>query len=152
MCGIAGYWHPTRPLEQPHVVIGRMLKSIRHRGPDGEELHVDAEAGLVMGHTRLSIIDLETGSQPLFSDDRRLVLTVNGEFYDYKRIRTKLACTGERFRTKSDSEIAIPLYRRQGLDFVHSLRGEFAVALFDADRQRLILVRDRFGVKPRTTG
>jgi asparagine synthase (glutamine-hydrolysing) len=148
MCGIAGYWQPTRPLEQPRAILGDMLRSIRHRGPDGEGVHIDPEAGLAMGHTRLSIIDLQTGGQPLYDHDRRIVLTVNGEFYDYKRIRTDLICRGERFQTKSDSEIAIPLYRRRGLDFVHDLRGEFAVALFDADRERLLLVRDRFGVKP----
>jgi len=101
-----------------------------------------------MGHTRLSIIDLETGDQPLRSLDGDVVLTVNGEFYDYKRIRAELACEGELFRTKSDSEIAIPLYRDKGLDFVHRLRGEFAFALFDEKRERLVLVRDRFGIKP----
>lgn len=148
MCGIAGYWQPTRPLGQPRTVLANMLESIRHRGPDGEGFHIDEDAGLAMGHARLSIIDLETGAQPLFSDDERVVLTVNGEFYDYKRIRTELVCEGETFRTKSDSEIALPLYRRTGLDFVDALRGEFAVALFDADARRLLLVRDRFGVKP----
>jgi asparagine synthase (glutamine-hydrolysing) len=148
MCGIAGFWEPTRPLDGADAVLESMLERLRHRGPDGEGTHLDREAGLALGHTRLSIIDLETGGQPLYSADRRIVLTVNGEFYDYKRIRAELVCRGERFLTKSDSEIAIPLYRRLGLDFVHALRGEFAVALYDQDRQRLILLRDRFGIKP----
>lgn len=102
-----------------------------------------------MGHTRLSIIDLSSsGRQPFVSDDRSLVLSVNGEFYDYKVIRARLSCEGERFETKSDSELALKLYRRYGLDFVHHLRGEFSIALFDARKRRLVLVRDRFGVRP----
>ena len=85
-----------------------------------------------MGHTRLSIIDLATGDQPLVSAGGATVLTANGEFYDSKVIRTRMACEGVRFSTKSDSEIALHLYRRHGLGFVHQLRGEFAFALFDA--------------------
>jgi asparagine synthase (glutamine-hydrolysing) len=128
--------------------LAAMLETVAHRGPDGRGTHVDAQAGLAMGHTRLSIIDLETGAQPLHSATGDLVLTVNGEFYDYKRLRAELACAGERFSTKTDTEIAMPFYRRHGLDFVHRLRGEFAIALFDAAQQRLVLVRDRFGIKP----
>ncbi len=109
-------------------------------------MHLDASRGLAMGHTRLSIIDLDTGSQPL--RDRSAVLTANGEFYEYKEIRAALRCRGHRLSTKSDSEIALPLYQEQGLSFVDALRGEFAFALFDEERERLLLVRDRFGVKP----
>lgn len=126
----------------------KMTHRLRHRGPDGFGYHKDVEKGLAMGHARLSIIDLETGDQPLFDTDRSLVLTVNGEFYDYKRIRTFLRLEGFGFKTKSDSEIALPLYRKHGLSFVEHLRGEFAFALFDNREQRLILVRDRFGIKP----
>jgi len=122
------------------------MATLDHRGPDGTGLHLDQARGLAMGHTRLSIIDLDTGAQPI----RRhgLTLTVNGEFYDFKRIRATLACDGEKFVTKSDSEIALPLYEKLGLDFVHKLRGEFAFAIFDEAKERLILVRDRFGIKP----
>lgn len=119
-----------------------------HRGPDGTGEYIDRDNGIAMGHNRLSIIDLETGGQPLIDNEDSVVLTVNGEFYDYKRIRGELTCQGYRFRTKSDSEIALHLYKKHGLGFVEHLRGEFAFALFDKSRKQLILVRDRFGIKP----
>jgi asparagine synthase (glutamine-hydrolysing) len=148
MCGITGFWL-NRPLrDDDGVHLRRMLHTLHHRGPDGHGVHLDRERGLAMGHTRLSIIDLETGDQPLLSTDERRVLTTNGEFYDYKVIRTRLICDGARFVSKTDSEIALHLYERFGFDFVEHLRGEFAVALFDAERERLVLVRDRFGIKP----
>ena len=146
MCGISGYWKPNHA-PNADVLVG-MLDTLDHRGPDGRGSHIDPERGLAMGHTRLSIIDLDGGQQPLFDPRHERVLTVNGEFYDYKRIRARLATDGELFRTKSDSEIALYLYQRHGLDFVEHLRGEFAFALFDAPNERLILVRDRFGIKP----
>ncbi len=148
MCGIVGFWETKQPRDGMSSALRAMTNTLEHRGPDGRGTHIDEKAGLAMGHTRLSIIDLETGDQPLHSAEKDLVLTVNGEFYDYKRLRAELACEGVRFRTKTDSEIAIPFYRRHDLEFVHRLRGEFAVALFDARRQRLVLVRDRFGIKP----
>ena len=120
-----------------------------HRGPDGQGQFVLDEQGLAMGHVRLAIIDLEHGEQPLFEGpEKNVVLTANGELYDYKLARTRLACDGVRFASKSDSEIALQLYRKHGLDFVQQLRGEFALAIFDRTAQRLVLVRDRFGIKP----
>ena len=144
MCGIAGFWKPGTQIDAS--TLDQMLQAIHHRGPDGRGSHIDPVHGLAMGHTRLSIIDLEGGAQPLFDGSR--ILTVNGEFYDYKRIRAALTCDGARFRTKSDSEIALHLFARHGLDFVHHLRGEFAFVLFDPEQKRMILVRDRFGIKP----
>ncbi len=111
-------------------------------------MHLDAPRGLAMGHTRLAIIDLNGGDQPLLSHDRSAVLTINGELYDYKLHRTRLTCDGARFSTKTDAELALHLHERHGLDFVEHLRGEFALALYDASRDRLVLVRDRFGIKP----
>jgi len=148
MCGIVGFWERHGSREDTAAILGRMLDTVEHRGPDGRGTHIDAAAGLAMGHTRLSIIDLATGDQPLYSADKDIVLTANGEFYDYKRLRAELACDGVQFRTKTDTEIAIPFYHRHELEFVHRLRGEFAIALFDARRRRLLLVRDRFGIKP----
>jgi asparagine synthase (glutamine-hydrolysing) len=148
VCGITGFWRPAGLPDGAESLLGSMMKTLDHRGPDGTGHHLDPARGLAMGHTRLSIIDLQGGHQPLHARDGRITLTVNGEFYDYKRIRARLACDGERFGTKSDSEIAIPLYRRHGLAFVEHLRGEFAFALYDQERERLILVRDRFGIKP----
>ena len=148
MCGIAGFWS-QKPLQNNQIDhLKAMTASLHHRGPDGYGFHTDEKIGLGMGHARLSIIDLETGDQPLYSRNNDLVLTANGEFYDYKRIRTNLNLEGFRFTTKSDSEIALPLFRKHGLDFVEHLRGEFAFSLYDKKEDRLILVRDRFGVKP----
>ena len=145
MCGIAGYWKPGINPDNGEAAK-KMIKTLHHRGPDGYGFHFDDERGLAMAHARLSIIDLQTGDQPLYNSDQSNVLTVNGEFYDYKRIRTELRLDGAEFRTKSDSEIALPLYQRRGLNFVEQLRGEFAFTLFDGNNNRLILVRDRFGV------
>ncbi|WP_343224774.1 asparagine synthase (glutamine-hydrolyzing) [Pelagicoccus sp. SDUM812005] len=128
--------------------LSRMLKTIEHRGPDGEGSYVDAERGLAMGHTRLSIIDLNTGEQPIHSPDKSLTLTVNGEFYDFKKYRSHAMAEGERFSCKSDSEIALTLYRKYGKAFVEHLRGEFAVALYDREKDEMLFVRDRFGIRP----
>ena len=148
MCGIVGYWKNKPLVEEDDEIILRMMRAISHRGPDSQGCHRDINRGLLMGHTRLSIIDLHTGDQPLYSDKKELVLTVNGEFYDYKRIRARLMCFGTRFTTKSDSELALRLYEKYGMDFVTELRGEFAFSLFDEKRDSLILVRDRFGIRP----
>jgi len=148
MCGIAGYWKASSLEAEVRHNLAQMTQKLHHRGPDGYGYHVDESIGLAMGHSRLSIIDLETGRQPLFGIDKSNVLTVNGEFYDYKKIRTGLRLEGFRFKTKSDSEIALPLYEKHGLDFIDHLRGEFAFVMYDSDLDRLIMVRDRFGIKP----
>ena len=148
MCGICGYWRPGDPLPDAPAIIDDMCAAIVHRGPDGQGSYVDPSVGLAMGHTRLAIIGLEDGQQPLVSRDGMTALTVNGEFYGYKRIRAELAADGERMRTATDSEIAIGLHRRLGREFVHRLRGEFAFALYDKREDELLLVRDRFGVRP----
>lgn len=148
MCGIVGYWRPKGLEARAHANLEAMMDLIVHRGPDGRGHHIDNKRGLAMGHTRLIIIDLHTGDQPLLSNDGERVLTCNGEFYDFKPIRADLTCKGERFASKTDAEIALGLYNRYGLDFVHHLRGEFAFALYDGKEDRLILVRDRFGIKP----
>lgn len=148
MCGIAGFWNPQTKNNQAIAIAEKMANSLDHRGPDGSGYHFDASRGLSMAHTRLSIIDLETGEQPLFDKEAKLAMTVNGEFYDYKRIRGMLKLEGFSFTTKSDSEIALKLYRKHGLDMMEHLRGEFSFALFDEQKERLILGRDRFGIRP----
>lgn len=151
MCGIAGFWKPggfDSHTGKPSELLKAMTETLHHRGPDGYGYHIDPAMGLGMGHARLSIIDLETGQQPLFNRSRDNVLIVNGEFYDYKHIRTTLRLEGHDFVTKSDSEIALPLYEKYGLDFVQHLRGEFAFSYYDGREEQLILVRDRFGIKP----
>lgn len=151
MCGIAGYIHlnPSHPIDPQTLVAMAAIQ--HHRGPDGFGYKVLNEQGIGFSHARLSIIDLEEnrGQQPFASEDGRLLLTTNGELYDYKRIRADLTARGARFRTKSDSELVLHLYPRLGLQgMLPHLRGEFAFALYDQERDRLMLVRDRFGIKP----
>lgn len=148
MCGIAGHFSAQPLPENASENLEAQLKTLVHRGPDGNGAFVLREKGVALGHTRLAINDLEGGHQPLHAVDDRFVLTTNGEFYDFKQLRSTLMAEGDRFTTKSDSEIAIALYRKFGLDFTEHLRGEFAFALYDRQEDELILVRDRFGVRP----
>lgn len=152
MCGIAGLWSPSRYSDQTEAQARTMADALYHRGPDGRGFHLDADAKLAMIHTRLSIIGLNSGDQPIYGKDEDgtgdLVLTANGEFYDYKRLRGLLRTDGYEFNTKSDSEIALKLYDKHGLDFVDHLRGEFSFALYDKSKEQLVLVRDRFGIRP----
>jgi len=148
MCGIAGFIS-SKPLSGgASAIVDAQLHAIRHRGPDGNGQFLDAPRGVALGHNRLAINDPEGGCQPLHSADQRYVLTSNGEFYDFKRHRSTLMADGDRFLSKSDSEIALGLYRKFGLDFFTHLRGEFAFALYDRREDELLLVRDRFGVRP----
>ncbi len=148
MCGITGLWSPFSGDPENQEYVHQMAAQLHHRGPDGKGFHIDPEQGIAMGHTRLSIIDLNTGDQPIYDPEAGLVLTANGEFYDYKRIRGQLVADGFTFTTKSDSEIALKLYQKYGWDFLEHLRGEFAFTIFDQKQQQLILVRDRFGIRP----
>ncbi|MDZ7804927.1 asparagine synthase (glutamine-hydrolyzing) [Thiohalophilus sp.] len=151
MCGIAGIFHanPEQTID-PQLLVN-MAAIQHHRGPDGFGYKTLDEQGVGFSHARLSIIDLneERARQPFLSQDSNLLLAHNGEFYDYKRIRTELTLKGARFKAKSDSEMVLHLYPRLGLeDMLPHLRGEFAFALYDKQHDRLMLVRDRFGVKP----
>ncbi len=148
MCGIAGHFSANPLSESTPDILEGQLNTIVHRGPDGNGQFVLRDKGVALGHTRLAINDLEGGCQPLHAVDDRFILTTNGEFYDFKRHRSTLMANGDRFLTKSDSEIAIGLYRKFGLDFTEHLRGEFAFALYDRQSDELILIRDRFGVRP----
>jgi asparagine synthase (glutamine-hydrolysing) len=149
MCGIAGIFNRdrNRPVDV-HTLVA-MAAIQHHRGPDGFGTAVNSGVGL--SHARLSIIDLEAdrGRQPFVSDNRELMLSANGEFYDFQRLRASLTARGARFRTKSDSELVFHLYREYGFErMLKDLRGEFAFALYDKREDALYLVRDRFGIKP----
>ncbi|MCA9160898.1 MAG: hypothetical protein KDA72_21350, partial [Planctomycetales bacterium] len=149
MCGLAGFWNPSRTNERElRAALDPMLDVLDHRGPDERGSRLFREQGLALGHTRLSIIGLAHGHQPIETRDGNYAVTVNGELYDYKRIRTRLACQQLETNGKSDSAIALPLYLRYELEFVDHLRGEFAIVLYDHRQQRLVLIRDRFGIKP----
>lgn len=151
MCGIAGIFHnqPGQSID-PQLLVN-MAAIQYHRGPDGFGYQQLDGQGVGFSHARLSIIDLDENRarQPFISQDGNLLLAHNGEFYDYKRLRANLALDGARFATKSDSELILHLYPRHGLqDMLKHLRGEFAFALYDKQQDKLILVRDRFGIKP----
>jgi asparagine synthase (glutamine-hydrolysing) len=124
------------------------IKSLEHRGPDGCNSWTSNDGRWVLGHTRLSIIGLHNGDQPMASPDAAIHLVVNGEFYGYQEIRAKLQVSGYQFKTDSDSEIALHLYHERGMQVATELRGEFAVIIADESKQIMIAIRDRFGVKP----
>lgn len=124
------------------------LRSLQHRGPDGSGSWTSRDGRWTLGHTRLSIIGLNNGDQPMTSPDGAVHLVVNGEFYGYREIRDRLRASGYRFSTESDSEIALHLYDERGMQAASELRGEFAVILADERQQAMIAIRDRFGIKP----
>ena len=148
MCGIAGIFSNQSIGDRDQRALDGMLDTIVHRGPDSRKIRLEREHGVAMGHTRLIINDHMTGEQPLQSRDGRYLLTVNGEFYDFKRYRSLAMSEGHRYSTKSDSEIALSLFSQYGLNFLEHLRGEFAFALYDRKKREMILVRDRFGIRP----
>jgi asparagine synthase (glutamine-hydrolysing) len=124
------------------------LKRLEHRGPDGSGIWTSRDGRRTLGHTRLSIIGLVNGSQPLTSPDGAVHMVVNGEFYGYREIRERLRADGYRFSTDSDSEIAMHLYQERGMQAATLLRGEFAIVIADERQRAMIAIRDRFGVKP----
>jgi len=124
------------------------LSSITHRGPDSHGYWFSNDQSVGLGHTRLSIIDLDHGEQPISSSDGKIQIVVNGEFYDYKKIRRDYQKKGYHFKTSSDSEILIPLYLEHGEKFFEHLRGEFAFVLWDDREKKLLFARDRMGIKP----
>ncbi len=146
MCGIAGIFSRRETVSMARLELA--TQALYHRGPDGQGHWRSTDGRVGLGHTRLSIIDLHTGDQPIASEDERIHIVVNGEFYGYEAIRRELEGRGHRLRTKTDSEIAVHLYEDFGLQFLQHLRGEFAMVLWDENRRRLVAARDRFGIKP----
>lgn len=146
MCGIVGIFSQQKPISRDALVIA--TRRLSHRGPDCQSQWVAADKRVGLGHARLSIIDLETGNQPIANENEQLQLVVNGEFYDYEQIRHSLEQQGHQFRTHSDSEIVLHLYEEFGTQCLQYLRGEFAFILWDATQQMLFAARDRFGIKP----
>lgn len=145
MCGIAGIFDP----QGGHVTreaVEAMAVTLTHRGPDDGDVFVSGPVGL--GHRRLSIIDVASGRQPMVSDDGRLALVFNGEIYNYRGLRDVLVDKGHRFKTSSDTEVILNAYREYGETCVQHLRGMFAFALWDGDKRKLVLARDRLGIKP----
>ncbi|USI72128.1 XrtA/PEP-CTERM system amidotransferase [Sphingomonas morindae] len=146
MCGIAGIFHLSTPKPVDPARVRLMIDAIAHRGPDGEGVWTGPGVGL--GHRRLSIIDLAGGDQPMASADGRLVTVFNGEIYNYRTLRAELEALGHVFRTHSDTECILHGWRAWGAACLDRFTGMFAFALYDAERQSLVLARDRLGVKP----
>jgi asparagine synthase (glutamine-hydrolysing) len=146
MCGICGIvnFNSTEPVDPD--LIERMTSAQAHRGPDDHGYFIDRNVGL--GHRRLSIIDLSGGKQPIFNEDESIVVVFNGEIYNYADLTDSLITKGHQFRTRSDTETIVHAYEEYGDDCMRDFRGMFAFAVWDRRRKRLLLVRDRLGIKP----
>ena len=145
MCGICGIASLEGGAPDP-ATLAAMNETMVHRGPDSDGIVVEGPVGLAA--RRLSIIDLEGGDQPLSNESGSVQVVQNGEIYNYRQLRDELAAAGHSFRTASDTEVLAHLYEQEGDGFAERLRGMFAIALWDAERRRLVLARDRFGIKP----
>jgi asparagine synthase (glutamine-hydrolysing) len=146
MCGIAGLFRPGGLSPADPATVLAMTDSLAHRGPDGSGQYVGE--GVVLGHRRLSIIDLATGDQPFLSADRQIALVYNGELYNYLEIRAELKKLGRHFRTESDTEVILEAYEQWGTDCLARFNGMWAFALWDSRRRVLFCARDRLGEKP----
>lgn len=144
MCGFVGF---TNKINDASIVLGKMMDRIKHRGPDSDGKYVDEQ--IAMGFRRLSIIDIsDQGSQPIFNEDKSLVLTFNGEIYNYKDLREELVASGHKFYTQTDSEVLIHGYEQWGEDMLDKLRGMFAFVIFNKNTNEVFGARDFFGIKP----
>lgn len=146
MCGIAGFFHSATGREAARSELEAMVASIVHRGPDSAGYL--CEDGIALGMRRLRIIDLEGGEQPMFDADRTIAVTFNGEIYNHQELRLELEQRGHRFRTRSDTEVLVYLYKEFGERMFERLNGMFAIALADLRQRRVVLARDRIGIKP----
>ncbi len=144
MCGIAGKVSEGTPVDP--TLVERMCERIVHRGPDSRGVH--ASDGVALGIQRLAVIDLKTGDQPIYNEDRTVAVVLNGEIYNFGELRTELERRGHRFATRTDTETIVHLYEDLGPECVRELNGMFAFALWDSRRRRLLLARDRVGKKP----
>jgi asparagine synthase (glutamine-hydrolysing) len=146
MCGIAGIFSGNQGRPPSGRELEAMIASVQHRGPDGSATFVDGAVGLA--HARLSIIDLDGGWQPIHNEDRTIWVILNGEIFNYLELRRELTHRGHSFYTDSDTEVLVHLYEDFGDAFVNHLNGQFAIALWDARNQRIVLARDRVGIRP----
>jgi asparagine synthase (glutamine-hydrolysing) len=146
MCGLVGIYTPHDPSPVDTELLQRMTDTLAHRGPDDRCLHT--EPGLGLGFRRLAIIDLAGGRQPIYNEDRSLVLVCNGEIYNYRALREELHQCGHQFRAEVDVEVLVHLYEEEGPAFLERLNGQFALALYDRRRRCLLLARDPAGIAP----
>ena len=141
MCGIAGFWG-----FEDKGLLKQMCDSIRHRGPDEHGYHTDKD--VCLGNRRLSIIDLKGGSQPIYNEDKSIVVVYNGEIYNFKDVREDLEKKGHRFSTNTDTEVLVHGYEEYGYDILSKLNGMFAFVIWDSRKKELFIARDRLGIKP----
>jgi len=146
MCGIAGIINLSNHIAPSRRELKNMIEMLRHRGPDDYGYYTDDNIGLA--HARLSIIDLAGGHQPMSDAQENIWIVFNGEIFNFIELRQDLIKSGFVFKTRSDTEVIIHLYRKYGLDFVNHLNGQFAIALWDKQKKRLVLTRDRVGITP----
>src|SRR5712671_6252411 len=147
MCGVAGILSIADGAPPPSLdALGRMAAALRHRGPDGTGAYRDARCALA--HTRLAIIDLQGGAQPLCEEHGRVWVSFNGEIFNYLELREELTARGHRFATRSDTEAIVHAWEEWGEEAFPRFNGQFAIALWDAREQELVLARDRVGIHP----
>ncbi len=146
MCGIAGFYKQNKSTVQNIVVLERMISILDHRGPDDRGYHIGDSIGFA--HSRLSIIDLEGGKQPIYNEDKSICVIFNGEIFNYLELREYLLKKGHKFYTKSDTEVIVHCYEEFGYDFLNHLNGQFAIALWNERTRELLLARDRIGIRP----
>ena len=146
MCAICGVLNWKGCPEIRREDVEKMLKALRHRGPDGSRSLL--LEGAALGFNRLSFVDLSGGMQPLQNEDETISMICNGEIFNFQELRRELEEKGHRFRTKTDVEVILHLYEEEGLDFPNRLNGQFAIALYDGRAKRLLLVRDQIGICP----
>ena len=145
MCGIAGIAR-TEPRGVDETTLLRMANALHHRGPDGKGIYAGRRVGFA--HARLSIIDLSGGSQPLTNEDGQVVVTFNGEVYNYVELRAELQARGHVFKTRTDTEVLVHAWEQWGEAMLHRLNGQFAFAIYDRRNETVFLARDRFGICP----
>ena len=150
MCGIAAifaYGESAPPVDRAEVI--RMREQMLARGPDGEGEWFSEDGRIGLGHRRLTIIDLSpAGAQPMWNADRSLAIIFNGEIYNYRELRSQLSANGYQFRSHCDTEVLLALYQRRGEAMLNQLRGMYAFAIWDRNKEGLFLARDPFGIKP----
>ncbi|WP_405570599.1 asparagine synthase (glutamine-hydrolyzing) [Winogradskyella sp. Asnod2-B02-A] len=146
MCGISGFYNCNLSPDNKADILRRMLTRIKHRGPDESGIYLAKKVGL--GSVRLSIVDLATGTMPLSNADKSLWIVFNGEIFNHIELREELLAKNHSFKTQSDTEVIVHLYQEYGPEFLNKLNGQFAIAIWDKNKQELFLARDRVGIRP----